>query len=114
MVVCIKRNLLIESVHCNLTTYVLCIIFLLKNVVKGDAMTLTDLRKNIYSVFEEIIETGKAVEIKFKGKSVIISPEPDKSKAERLKDSLKHKAISGDPDDLINSNWEKEWHPEHI
>lgn len=77
-------------------------------------MTLTELRKNIYAVVEEVLNSGKTVEIKTKGRSVLLSPGHHKSKIERLRAARGKKAIKGEPDDLITSDWEKEWQPKHI
>lgn len=77
-------------------------------------MTLTELRKNIYSVFDEVIKTGKTIEIQSKGKTVSLSPGKRVAKLERLKKAALPQAIIGNPDDLIHLDWEKEWQPRHI
>ena len=77
-------------------------------------MTLTELRKNIYSVVEEVLSTGKTIEITAKGRIVLLSPGHQKSKMERLRTSARKRAITCNPDDLISINWEKEWEPKHI
>lgn len=77
-------------------------------------MTLTELRKNIYSVVDEVLATGKTIEITAKGRSVLLSPGHKKSKLERLRASAGKKAITGNPDDLTFINWEKEWDPKRI
>ena len=77
-------------------------------------MTLTELRKNIYSVFDEVIKTGKTIEIQSKGKTVSLSPRKRVAKLERLKKAALPQAIIGNPDDLIHLDWEKEWQPRHI
>ena len=78
-------------------------------------MTLTELRKNIYSVFEEVLKTGKTIEIQSKGRSVLLSPgTTTNNKIERLRAAVGKRAIKGDPDDLVHIDWENEWHPRHI
>lgn len=77
-------------------------------------MTLTELRKNIYSVFDEVLKTGKTIEIQSKGKTVSLSPGKRVAKLERLRNAALPKAIIGNPDDLIHLDWEKEWQPRHI
>jgi hypothetical protein len=77
-------------------------------------MTLTELRKNIYAVFDEVLETGKAVVIESKGRTILISPGSQGGKIERLRKSAPPKAIIGNPDELIHLEWEKEWLPRHI
>lgn len=77
-------------------------------------MTLTELRKNIYSIVEEVLSTGKTIEIQSKGRTVLLTPGHQKSKIERLTSSVGKRAIVGNPDDIINNDWEKEWQPRHI
>jgi len=77
-------------------------------------MTLTELRKNIYAVFDEVLKTGKTVAIESKGRTVFISPGCTGGKIERLGKSAPPKAIIGNPDELIHLKWEKEWRPRHI
>jgi hypothetical protein len=77
-------------------------------------MTLTELRKNIYAVFDEVLKTGKTVAVQSKGRTVLISPGCTDGKIERLRKSKQPKAIIGDPDELIHLEWEKEWRPRHI
>jgi hypothetical protein len=77
-------------------------------------MTLTELRKNIYAVFDEILKTGKTVVIESRGKTVCISPGNRSGKIDRLRKSAPRKAIIGDPNELIHLEWEKEWRPRHI
>ena len=81
---------------------------------KRHTMTLTELRKNIYSVFNEVLNTGKTIEIHSKGKTVVLSPGKRGGKLERLRKAAPPRAIVGNPDDLIHLDWEKEWQPRHI
>jgi hypothetical protein len=77
-------------------------------------MTLTELRKNIYAVFDEVLKTGKTVAVESKGRTVLISPGARQGKIERLSKSAPPKAIVGNPDELIHLDWENEWRPRHI
>jgi hypothetical protein len=81
---------------------------------KMHAMTLTELRKNIYTVFDEVLKTGKAVVIESKGRIVLILPGCTGGKIERFRKSAPPKAIIDNPDELIHFEWEKEWLPRHI
>jgi len=77
-------------------------------------MTITELRKNIYAVVEEIVRTGKTVEVQAKGRTVLLSPGRRGGKLERLRAACRRHAIKGRPEDLIHLEWDKEWQPRHI
>ena len=77
-------------------------------------MTLTELRKHIYTVVEDVIKTGKTIEIQSKGKTVLLSPGRREGKIERLRKAARPRAIVGDPEEIIHLDWEKEWRPRHI
>ncbi len=69
-------------------------------------ITATYFRRNLYSLLDRVIETGNFIDIERKGKIVrILSLEP-KSKLSNLK---KRNIINGTPDDLISTDWSKEW-----
>lgn len=72
------------------------------------ALTATELRKNIYKLLDEILETGNPLEIERKGKRLRIFPDEPKSKLDNLK---KRNVIVGDAEDIIDTNWEGEWKP---
>lgn len=72
------------------------------------AVSATELRKNIYKFLDEVLETGKPLEIERKGKKLKISAEKPKSKLSNLK---KRNTIVGDPEDIIDNNWIDEWKP---
>lgn len=71
-------------------------------------MTVTELRKKIYSVLDEVAATGKAVRIKRKGKTIVIRREEQAGKLEKLM-SPPSKAYVGDSDEVVSMNWESEW-----
>lgn len=72
------------------------------------SMSLTQLRANLYQIVDEIIKTGKPVEIKRHGQLVkIVSIKPTQGKLARLE---KHPGtIIGDPDEIIHIDWSKNW-----
>jgi hypothetical protein len=76
-------------------------------------MTITELRKNIYKLFDEVAETGKQIEIIRKGKRIKIVREPESNKLNLLKDPTS-RVCEGDSDELISIDWSKEWKEEHI
>lgn len=69
-------------------------------------MTLSSLRANLYRVVDEVLETGKPVEITRKGRTVRIVPDRPAGKLSRLK---KHSVLLCDPDDLLNLDWSSTW-----
>lgn len=69
-------------------------------------LTASKLRENIYSVLDEVLESGIPVEIERKGRILRIVPEERPSKLSRLK---KRDCIVGDPLDLVHSDWLDEW-----
>jgi len=72
------------------------------------AISSTKLRENIYALLDEILETGKPLEVDRKGRKLLIIPEPPKSKLARLR---KRGTIKGDPEDLVSMDWSGEWKP---
>ena len=63
-------------------------------------MTVTDLRKNLYKIFDEIQKSGKPIEVSRKGERFLIQPlAPKKSKFDSLK---KEGIIACNPDDLAD------------
>lgn len=69
-------------------------------------MTVTELRKNIYKVFEEVKSTGKSKVITMKGEKFLIRPVGKASKLQNLK---KEGIVIGDAEkiDQISA-----WNPE--
>ena len=68
--------------------------------------TATALRKSIYSVLDEILETGIPVTIERHGKTLKIVPEKPVSKLDRL---ITRNCVIGDSDDLPDIHWEDLW-----
>ena len=71
-------------------------------------VTASVLRKDIYHLLDQVLETGTPIEVKRKSGMVKIVAEQSSSKLERLK---KHDCITGDPEDLVHSDWSGEWNP---
>ena len=69
-------------------------------------VTASKLRANIYSILDQVLETGTPVEVICKGKMLKIVPEKRLSKLSRLK---KRNCIVGDPEDLVHMNWIEHW-----
>jgi hypothetical protein len=74
-------------------------------------MTASQLRQNIYRILDEVIETGRPVEIERKGKVLRIETErQEKSIFESL--TPHPGSIVGDSEDLVHIDWSQEWKPD--
>lgn len=71
-------------------------------------VTASVLRKDIYHLLDQVLETGKPLAVKRKSGMVNIVAEEPPAKMARLK---KHACIPGDPEDLVHSDWSGEWNP---
>jgi prevent-host-death family protein len=69
-------------------------------------VTATKLRQNLYNLLDEVLKTGRPIEIERKGKVLKIITEKPKSKLSNLEF---HDVIIGKPEDIINIDWMKEW-----
>lgn len=69
-------------------------------------ITPSKLRENLFNILDELIQTGKPIEIKRKNKILKITVEPPQSKLDNLK---KRNVLNCEPDEIIINNWEKEW-----
>jgi hypothetical protein len=66
------------------------------------AIKATKLRQNLYQLLDEVLESGKILEIERKGKILTIRPPLVKSKFDQLEN---HSTIKGNPNDLISIDW---------
>lgn len=71
-------------------------------------ITATQLRRNIYRVLDEVIETGVPLEIERKGTILQIVPEEPRKKLDRLKPRA---YLRSDPEELVHLDWSREWRP---
>lgn len=69
-------------------------------------ITPSELRKDLYNLLDQVILTGKPIEVRRKNKVVKIIVEPSKSKLDNLK---RRDILNCEPDEIIYNNWEKEW-----
>jgi Antitoxin Phd_YefM, type II toxin-antitoxin system len=74
------------------------------------SITASTLRANVYRLLDEVLESGRPLEIERKGKIVVIAPKEEHSIWERL--PRREGAIVGDPGELIHMDWSSEWHPD--
>lgn len=72
-------------------------------------LTPTGLRADLYRILDEVIETGKAVEVQRGDRVVRIEAVPAEDRLSRLQPHPGY--IVGDPGDLVHIDWSKEWKP---
>ncbi len=73
------------------------------------SVTPTQLRADLYRILDRVLESGEPVEIEHKGKRLEIVPAAPASKLSNL--VRRPEAIRGDPDQLVNLDWSREWEP---
>ena len=73
------------------------------------AMTASELRKNIYQLLDQVLETGVPLEIERKGQTLRIVPEDRPPKLDRI--TGREDFLVGDPDDIIHMDWSQYWKP---
>lgn len=69
-------------------------------------MKATQLRASIYKVLDEILASGKPVEIERKGQLLRIEPAQKTSKFARL---ATHDIMKDEPESFVSSDWSQEW-----
>lgn len=74
------------------------------------ALSASKLRANVYRLLDEVLETGRPLEIERNGKTLVIAPKERKSKLDNL--PRRKGFIVGDPDELIHMDWSSEWNPD--
>ncbi|MEX0325484.1 MAG: type II toxin-antitoxin system Phd/YefM family antitoxin [Puniceicoccaceae bacterium] len=72
------------------------------------SISITRLREDLYRLADEVLETGKPLEIRRKGRKLLLVPEVPASKLGRLK---KRGSLTGDPEEIVHLDWSKEWRP---
>ena len=71
-------------------------------------ITASVLRKDIYQLLDQVLETGMPLEVQRKRGTVKIVAEQPLSRLDRLR---KHDCIPGDPEELVHLDWSGEWNP---
>ena len=72
-------------------------------------VTATQLRKNVYKLLDQVLESGIALEVKRKGQRLIISPAEPFSRLSRLEPHPD--CLVGDPEEYVHLDWSKDWEP---
>lgn len=74
------------------------------------AISASKLRANVYRLLDEVLDSGRPLEIDRKGKVLVIAPKDEQSIWDRL--PRREGYIVGDPDELIHMDWLSEWNPD--
>ena len=71
-------------------------------------LNLTTIRRQIYKIFDQVIETGKPVFVKRKGHIIKIDLEKPLSRTQRLFSQPSRKnVVKGDPEELVKvKSWQ--------
>lgn len=72
-------------------------------------VSATELRRNIYKLLDQVIETGRPLTVKRKGCKLRIGTLQPPSRLARLE--AHPDCIVGDPDELVERDWSEEWKP---
>lgn len=70
------------------------------------AISASALRANIYKLLDQVLKSGKPLEIERKGKRLRIVPEQPAGKMSKL---VRHDCLTGDPESIVHMDWSGEW-----
>lgn len=73
-------------------------------------ITASKLRENIYRILDEVLATGRPVEIERNGRRLRIVAEDVPSRLDKL--VRRKDVVAGDPEDLVHLDWSDEWQAE--
>lgn len=83
-----------------------------RTYVTSMRMTATELRSRLYTVLDQIAETGEPVEIVRKGKTLEIKAKETRPTTFSSARLVSHPGtVVGNPDDLVHMDWSREWKP---
>lgn len=71
----------------------------------------TQLRKELYRLLDDILESGEGIEVPRGAGSVVLLPQRGPGKLASLK---RRDTIAGDPHELDSVSWEGLWQPDSI
>lgn len=75
-----------------------------------EPMNATELRKDIYRVLDEVLDTGIPQEIRRgERRLLIVTAEGPRRPRLRLETLPRRQAINCTPDELIETGWSEEW-----
>jgi len=73
-------------------------------------ITATQLRKDVYRLLDQVVDSGEIIEVNRKGKLIRIEPVGRRSKLESLK--AHPSSICGNSDNLVHIDWSDRWQPD--
>ncbi|HYG63962.1 MAG TPA: type II toxin-antitoxin system Phd/YefM family antitoxin [Thermoanaerobaculia bacterium] len=73
-------------------------------------MTPTELRKDLYRVLDDVLETGVPQEVIRGARMLMIVPAGGRRL--QLDDLTRREALACSPEELVATSWEQEWSPE--
>lgn len=74
------------------------------------AVSASQLRQDVYRLLDEVLRTGKPLEIERKGRILRLVPDEPRSRLDRIR--AHPEVIVGDPEDLVSIDWSAEWDAE--
>lgn len=72
------------------------------------SISASKLRQDIYRLLDEVLASGRPLEIERKGHRLRIVPVDGPSKLSNLRP---HDCLQGDPEDIVHLDWSGEWAP---
>lgn len=78
-------------------------------IATTSAITPSELRRNVYRLLDEVLETGIPLEVERNGRRVRISPVERRSRLDQIVPNPDY--FVGDPGDILRIDWSKEWKP---
>jgi len=77
-------------------------------------MKTTELRKNIFSVLDTVLDEGRPVKVERRNRTLWIISDNPPSRTERLKNKKRDKCFIGNSDDILTIDWAVEWEADYI
>ncbi len=71
-------------------------------------ITASALRKDVYQLLDQVLETGNPLTVKRKSGLLKIVPKQSVSRFSKLKP---RQGLHGDPEDIVHMDWSGEWKP---
>ncbi len=72
-------------------------------------LSASKLRENVYRILDQVLATGKPVDIERRGRLLRIVPAERSSKLGRLKPRKRY--LKTDPERIVHLDWSGEWRP---
>jgi hypothetical protein len=70
-------------------------------------ITASRLRQDVYRLLDQVLDTGKPLEIERKGH--VLRVVPDTHRGGKLATLTPHACIKGDPEAIVHCDWSSEW-----